>query len=117
MLRDEIRTDISFLKGHDLQPKWWKFGKILFLTGIIVALVLIWGWVSALVWFAVFVACANVVHFMYRAKTNKYTVDWADFRIDPKNRRRKFGTLYYPLVAASLALATIIMLLLSPGIW
>ena len=111
MLKNEIRIDIDFLKRHDLQPKWWKFGKILLLAGIIAALVLIWGWRSALIWLATMLVCMGIVHFMYRGKTKKYTVGWADFRVDPADKRRKFGTLYYPLVVVSFALATAVMLL------
>src|SRR3972149_1918339 len=95
MLRDEIRTDVDFLERHDLQPEWWKYGKMLVLLGIIVALVLTWGWASMLTWLGTMVACMTIVHFMYRAKTTKYTVAWADFRIDPKDRSRRFGALYY----------------------
>ncbi len=57
------------------------------------------------------VACMPIVHFLYRAKTRKYTVAWADFRVDPKDRSRRFGPLYYPLVAVSFALPSVVMLL------
>jgi hypothetical protein len=111
MLRDEIKTDIDFLRRHDLQPKWWKFGKILVLAVIIVAMVLLFEWKSVLIWFGTMLACMGAVHFMYRAKTKKYTVAWADFRVDAGDKRSKFGVLYYPLVAVSFTLAFAVMLL------
>lgn len=111
MLGDGIKTDLDFLKRHDLQPGWWKLGKVVVLVGIIVALVLTRGWRAALIWVATMLLCMGTVHFIYRAKTRKYTVAWADFRVDPNDKRRRFGTLYYPLVASAFVLASLVMLL------
>ena len=115
MLKDEIKTDVEFLKKHDLQPKWWKLGKIFVLAGIVAALVVVFDWMSALVWFGTVLVCMGGVHFMYRIKTKKYTAAWADFRVDPGDRRRRFGMLYYPLVAGSFTLAFVVMMLVRRG--
>lgn len=114
-MRDEVKTDIDFLKKHDLQPAWWKFGKIFVLAGIVTATVVIFNWKSALVWFGTVLVFMAGVHFMYRGKTKKYTVAWADFRVDPADTRRKFGLLYYPLVAVGFTLGFVVMLLTRGG--
>jgi hypothetical protein len=117
MLKDEIKTDVEFLKKHDLQPKWWKIIKVFVLAGIVAALVVVFDWMAALLWFGTVLVCMGGVHFMYRIKTKKYTAAWADFRVDPKDKKRKFGLLYYPLVAGSFALAFVVMMLVRGGWW
>ncbi len=115
MLKDEIKTDVEFLKRHDLQPRWWKMIKVFVLAGIVAVMVIIFDWMAALVWFGVVLVCMGGVHFMYRIKTKKYTVAWADFRVDLKDKKRKFGLLYYPLVAGSFALGIVVMMLVRGG--
>ena len=111
MIKDEVKTDIEFLKRHDLQPVWWKYGKIAVLCGAIAAIAIFLGWKSMLIWLGTVLLCMGIVHFMYRSKTKKYTVAWADFRVDPGDKKRQFGFLYYPLAVFSMALAFVLAFL------
>ena len=111
MIKDEIKTDVEFLKRHDLQPVWWKYGKIAVLIAILAAITIFLDWKSMLVWLGTVLICMGSVHLMYRAKTKKYTVAWADFRVGPGDKKRKFGLLYYPLVVISMIIAFVLTFL------
>ncbi|MBN2352676.1 MAG: hypothetical protein JXD23_08930 [Spirochaetales bacterium] len=112
-LRD-LKKDVQFIKGHTLQPAWFKVVKIVFLIGIVVASLFIFGVVRTAVWVLVFLSLALIVHFVYRAKTKVFTKSWLDFKVVEKNGKpeyKRIGAFYYSFVIASFAAAIVIALL------
>jgi hypothetical protein len=98
---DEIKYDLSFLRTHTLQPKWFKILKIFILIGILVGYSILFGFVKMAVFFISFVLLMTVVHFIYRVKTNKFTTNWLDFIVvieDGEQKKRRIGKYYYPAI-------------------
>jgi len=112
---DEITYDINFLKGHKLQPAWYKVLKVFILLGVIAGFLGFFGWRRALVFVAVFFSLNLIVHLTYRVKTEKFTRNWADFNVVEdagKNVRPGIGLLYYSWSLANAAAAFALSLLL-----
>ena len=106
----ELSYDLKFIKGHRLQPAWYKVLKVFILLGVIAAIAGFLGWRRALVFTAVFFCLSLVVHMTYRVKTETFTRNWADFIVvadAARNVRPGIGALYYSwsLVNAILAFA------------
>ena len=45
-LLNEVKGDAQFIKGHTLQPKWFKAVKILILLGFLAGYTLLLGWLK-----------------------------------------------------------------------
>ncbi len=108
----EIAHDAKFVKGHKLQPAWFKALKILILLSVIAAFIYLFGWRRAAVFTAVFILLMLFVHMMYRINTRKFTRNWLDFVIvedAEKNLKQGIGVAYY----ASIILNAVIAFLLS----
>ena len=43
-LLEEIKTDLTFIRGHTLQPGWFKVLKVFILLAAIAGLYHWWGW-------------------------------------------------------------------------
>jgi hypothetical protein len=111
MFMDELRRDLRFIRGHKLQPGWFKILKIFILIGITASFLRMLGLLRTVVWLLLFMSLALVVHLVYRVKTNVFTQSWMDFRVTEENGERvyeRIGLLYYSLVVAAFALATVI---------
>jgi hypothetical protein len=80
-LLDGIKYDLSFLKSHTLQPKWFKVAKIFILLGFLGGYLWLFGWVKTFIFLGIFLFMMLVVHFTYRIKTEKYTRSWLDFTV------------------------------------
>jgi hypothetical protein len=112
---DKLKEDIEFLKGHTLQPKWWKTAKIFLLPACILSIYFTLGIVKAVIWIAIVIVLAIIVHFTYRIKTRFYTHSWMDFKtkeIDGIRTYGRIGFLYYSLVVLIFAAATAAILML-----
>jgi hypothetical protein len=110
-LLDGISYDVKFVKGHKLQPAWYKILKIFILLAVICALVWFFGWKRAVVFIAIFFLLSLIVHMTYRIKTKKFTRNWMDFVIvedKEKNIRQGIGALYYGWVILNAAIAFVI---------
>jgi hypothetical protein len=111
-LLDNLAYDVNFVKGHQLQPAWFKVLKIFILLAVIVGFVLLFGWRRAAFFTAIFVLLMLIVHLVYRANTRKFTRNWLDFVVVEdleKNRKPGIGAAYY----ASILLNALIAFLLS----
>jgi hypothetical protein len=112
---NEILYDAKFIKGHTLQPGWYKILKVFLLLGLIVGFYLIFGGIRTLVFFGCFFGLSLVVHMVYRIKTNKFTQSWMDFRVSDNNGQleyQRIGIYYYLAVAINGAISLLISQLL-----
>jgi hypothetical protein len=112
---DNLKEDIEFLKGHTLQPEWWKAAKIFLLLACLLSIYFTLGIVKAIIWIAIVIVSATMVHFTYRIKTRFYTRSWMDFKtkeIDGIRTYGRIGFLYYSLVLLIFAAATAAILIL-----
>ena len=103
-LIDEIKHDVSYIKSHTLQPKWYKILKVFIVVGFLVGYYLLFGGPKTLLFAASFFSLALLVHFAYRIGTKKFTQSWLDFQIveqDGETRTERIGKFYYLAVALS----------------
>jgi len=110
-LGDGIKYDLSFIKSHTLQPKWYKVFKVFILASVLVAYYVLFGLSKTIVFFAVFLAFALAVHMLYRVKTRKFTRTWLDFVVDGDGEKAKpvsIGWFYYCAVALSAIIAVLV---------
>jgi len=108
---DEIAHDVKFIKGHTLQPRWYKIFKIFMLLGLIVGYVLIYGGLKALIFFSCFFAFGLIMHIMYRINTRKFTQSWLDFKVTEKDGQleyQRIGIYYYIMVAVNATTAFVL---------
>jgi uncharacterized membrane protein YfcA len=114
-LIDEIKYDLSFLKSHTLQPKWFKILKVFILLGLLVGHYFLFGLTTTILFFGSFIFLMLIIHFVYRIKTNKYTTSWLDFDVyeeGEERRTKRIGKYYYPAVIVN----AIISFIISQGV-
>jgi hypothetical protein len=112
---NEILYDAKFIKGHTLQPQWYKILKVFLLLGLIAGYYLIFGGIRTLAFFGCFFGLSLVVHMVYRIKTNKFTQSWLDFRVSDNNGQleyQRIGAYYYLAVAINGVISLLISQLL-----
>jgi hypothetical protein len=105
---DEIAYDAKFVKGHKLQPAWFKVVKGFILLGVICGFVWLFGWQRAVVFVIVFLLLSLLVHMVYRVNTRKFTRNWLDFVIvedKERNVRQGIGAVYYAWVILNAVIA------------
>jgi Ca2+-dependent lipid-binding protein len=107
-LFDEIAYDAKFVKGHKLQPAWYKAVKIFILLAVLTGFIWLFGWGRAIVFVGVFLLLSLIVHMVYRVNTRKFTRNWMDFVIiedKEKNRRQGIGAMYYAWIILNVVTA------------
>jgi hypothetical protein len=107
-LVDAIKVDVNFVKGHTLQPKWYKVLKVFIVLGVLVGYFLLFGTAKTLVFFGVFIALSFVIHMTYRVKTHVWTQTWLDFvviREGNEIRMGRIGKYYYSAIVVSALIA------------
>lgn len=112
---DEIAHDVKFIKGHTLQPGWYKIFKVFMLLGLIIGYVVIYGGLKTLIFFGCFFSLGLIMHMMYRIKTRKFTQSWLDFKVIEKDGQleyQRIGIYYYLMVAVNAIIAFILSQLL-----
>jgi Ca2+-dependent lipid-binding protein len=105
---DEITYDAKFVKGHRLQPGWYKVLKIFILLAVICGYGWIFGLRKAILFVVVFLLLSLAVHLVYRAKTGKFTRNWMDFVIvedREKGIKQGIGAVYYTWIFLNAAVA------------
>lgn len=110
-LLDEIKYDLSYLKSHTLQPKWFKVAKVFILLGFLVGYTYLFGWAKTVLFFAVFIVLGLFVHLVYRVKTNKWKQSWLDFVVVEENgeaRTKRIGKFYYSAIILNFTLSLVI---------
>lgn len=89
------------MKGHTLQPKWYKVLKVFILIGFLFGYNYFFGGLKTIVFFALFAAISAAIHFMYRIKTHKWKQSWLDFVVFKEGEKIKYkriGIYYYCMV-------------------
>jgi hypothetical protein len=107
-LLEGILYDAKFIRDHKLQPGWYKFLKVVLLVGAAVAYALVFGWKKATVFVAVFLLLSLVVHYTYRAKTDRFTRSWLDFRVREEGGKvvaEGIGGFYYLAIVSNATIA------------
>jgi hypothetical protein len=115
-LIDEIKYDLSFLKSHSLQPKWYKILKVFILLGFLMGYYFLFEMKATILYFVAFIFLSIVVHLTYRIKTNKWTTSWLDFVIIEENNElstKRIGKFYYSAVVFNALLSFIISQVLT----
>jgi hypothetical protein len=103
-LLEEIKFDADFIKGHTLQPQWYKIFKVFLLLALIVGFVLIFGGLKTLIFFGVFFGLGLVLHMIYRINTKKFTQSWLDFKVEEVGGQleyQRIGPYYYLIIGAN----------------
>lgn len=99
---------MDFIRGHTLQPQWYKILKVFLLLAGLAGYSFFFGWKRTLIFSLIFFGLASLVHLTYRAKTQKFTRSWLDFEVTEQEGRlqyRPIGKYYYLAVISSLLLA------------
>ena len=112
---EEIKYDANFIKGHQLQPGWYKVLKVFLILGFLGGYLYFFGSSKTLLLSAVFFSLSLVVHMVYRIKTKRYTQSWLDFEVVEKDGERipqKIGIYYYLAVFTNLIIGIVISQLL-----
>jgi Ca2+-dependent lipid-binding protein len=78
-LLDEVMHDLKFIRSHELQPKWYKFSKILIIIGFVAIYSYFFGLRKAVFFVAFFLVLNFLLHTLYRRKTYKFQQSWMDF--------------------------------------
>jgi hypothetical protein len=110
-LLDEIKYDMSFMKSHTLQPRWFKVAKVFLLLGFLVGYTYLFGWIKTVLFLAVFIVLSLLVHLVYRVKTNKWKQSWLDFVVIEENgemKTKRIGKFYYSAVIFNIILSLVI---------
>lgn len=115
-LLDEIKIDLRFIKGHTLQPKWFKVLKVFVLLGLCVAYYRLSGLAKTVAFFALFFFLMLLVHLLYRVRTKTWKQSWLDFVVveeEGQIRAKSIGKFYYSAVILSAILSFVISEILS----
>lgn len=107
-LFDGLRYDVNFVKGHTLQPAWYKVFKIFLILGILAIYWLVFGLTKTILFLVVFVVLSLGIHMTYRIKTYSYTRSWLDFVVFSENgevQYKRIGGYYYKAVILSAIIA------------
>jgi hypothetical protein len=113
---NEIKHDLSFIKSHTLQPKWYKVLKIFIVLGFLVGYFYLFGMLKTILFFAVFIFLSLIVHLIYRVKTNKWTRSWLDFVVVEENNEIKaesIGKFYYMAIVVNAMISLFISQVLT----
>ena len=107
----EIKDDLAFLRSHTLQPQWFKIFKVFLVLGIFTGYYFLFGLSKTVLFVVTFLMLMLVVHFIYRAKTRKYTTNWLDFSVQEEGQETKpkrIGKYYYPIIVVNAIMALIV---------
>ena len=107
----EIKHDLSFIQSHTLQPKWFKIFKMFLLLGVLGGYAFLFGWGKTIVFAISFFGLMLIVHFVYRAKTKRFSQSWLDFIIYEENGETKYkriGKFYYSAITVNAIFSLII---------
>ncbi len=101
---EEVKFDAAFIKGHTLQPQWYKVLKVFLILGFLVGYFMLFGSAKTLIFCGVFFGLSLILHMAYRINTKKYTQSWLDFKVEEKDGQltyHRIGVYYYLIVAAN----------------
>ena len=104
-LWSEIKYDADFIRGHTLQPQWYKVLKVFLLVGAVGGYYALFGGRKTLIFCGVFFGLSFLLHMVYRIKTQKFTQSWLDFVVtedDGQLTYQPIGKTYYSIVIINL---------------
>ncbi len=110
-LLEEIKRDVSFIRSHDLQPKWYKVLKVPILLGAAVGYFVLFGGMKTAIFLNVFFGLALLVHLVYRSNTRRWSRSWLDFVVleeAEEARADRIGKYYYTSIALNAVVAILI---------
>jgi len=110
----EIQDDARFVRAHTLQPKWYKYGKIIILLGVLGGYYALFGGRKTAVFLGVFLLLSLLLHLLYRAGTHKFTRTWLDFVVveeDGVPKAKRIGAFYYIAILVNALIAVAVSLL------
>jgi hypothetical protein len=110
-LLSEIQDDARFVKGHTLQPRWFKVAKIFILLGFLAGYLLLFAWRKTLIFLVCFLLLMLLVHIAYRIKTHKFTRSWLDFVVideDGQFKYQRIGKYYYFAILVNVLLSVLV---------
>jgi len=111
----EIKDDLSFIKSHTLQPKWYKIFKVFMILGFLAGYLFLFGTIKTVVFSGVFFSLSFLVHLIYRVKTDKWQRSWLDFVVVEENgepRPIRIGKYYYSYIAFNVIISLLVSQLL-----
>lgn len=97
-LFEEIKSDAEFIKGHTLQPKWYKILKVFFVLGFLAGFFFLFCGKKTLLFCGMFFSLSLIVHMVYRTNTKKFSQSWLDFKVtenDGQLEYQQIGVYYY----------------------
>jgi dolichol kinase len=104
----ELKYDLSFIKSHTLQPRWFKVLKVFILLGFLWGYNFLFGWGKTIIFSISFFGLMLIVHFLYRAKTKRFSQSWLDFIVyeeDGEKKYKRIGAFYYGTILVSAVFA------------
>lgn len=114
---EELKIDLEFVRGHTLQPKWYKALKGFLVLGAVLAYGLVFGWLKALTFLLIFLCLSLGLHLLYRRGTRRWQRSWLDFTVETLNgvpHAKSIGVYYYLLLIAN-ALLSVLVSQFIPG--
>ena len=106
-----IKYDAEFIRGHTLQPQWYKVLKVFLLLGALGGYYAWFGGGKTLIFCGVFFGLSFLLHMAYRTKTRKFTQSWMDFVVTEKDGQLDYqpiGKFYYTIVIINLILGILL---------
>ncbi len=97
----EIKYDAEFIRGHTLQPQWYKILKVFLLLGALAGYTALFGVRKTLIFCGFFFGLSFLLHMAYRIKTRKFTQSWMDFVVTENEGQLDYqpiGKFYYTIV-------------------
>lgn len=107
----EIQYDAEFIKGHTLQPGWYKVLKVFLVLGMMGGYFVLFGGRKTLLFAGTFLALSLLVHMVYRVNTRKFTRSWLDFMVTEKDGQlfyQQIGKFYYLAILFNLFAAILL---------
>jgi hypothetical protein len=108
----EIKFDADFIRGHTLQPQWYKVLKVFLLVGLLGGYTALFGGRKTLIFCGIFFGLSFMMHMVYRIKTQKYTQSWLDFIVVDDGQGnltyQRIGKYYYFAVLSIFILAVVL---------
>ena len=88
-----------------------KIFKVFLLLGFLGSYVFLFGWGKTIVFSIIFFGLMLIVHFVYRAKTKRFSQTWLDFIVCEEEGEKKYkriGAFYYGAIIVSAVLGFVL---------
>jgi hypothetical protein len=109
-LAKEVLDDLRFIRGHRLQPQWYKIFKVFMIIGFLAGYYYLFGSLKTIIFVCVFFLLGLTVHMIYRIKTHTWRQSWLDFKVEEQEGvivPVSIGKFYYMAVAINIIIALV----------